>query len=161
MHRQIATTALAASMLATPALAQNFELSPTYGEITLQAGFADDPQTIAVTSGGNIDAESEIGGECYGYIADAPDYRLNYQAGSYPLLIAAMGSAAGHDVTLVISMPDGSWACDDDSFEDGDAAFLFENPPTGQYDIWVGDWEDGADATLVISETMAQKLLEN
>ena len=37
--------------------------------------------------------------------------RLNYRAGSYPLIISV---ASRSDTTLVVNGPDGSWYCDDD-----------------------------------------------
>lgn len=154
---------LAATALSTPLSAQDYNKEPSYGEITLKAGFEADPYSIGIVAGGDIDASSTLGGECAGWVADAPDFRLHYSAGELPLLIAAVGSDAGMDVTLVISSPNGQWACDDDSFEDGDAAFLFSEPQPGQYDIWIGNFEsqDGEEATLYISESMALQLLDD
>ena len=46
-------------------------------------------------------------------MAEAPDYRLNYQAGgNWPLHIFAQSDS---DTTLAVNGPDGTWYCDDDS----------------------------------------------
>ena len=155
--------ALAATVLSTPLFAQDYNKEPTYGEVSLKAGFEPDPYSIEIVAGGDIDAASTLGGDCAGWVADAPDFRLHYNAGEFPLLIAALGSDSGMDVTLVISAPDGQWACDDDSFDDGDAGFVFSDPQSGQYDIWIGNFENqgGGEATLYISESLAQELLGN
>jgi hypothetical protein len=63
---------------------------------------------------------------------------------------------ADADTTLLISDANGNWICDDD----GGAVFLspalgFDNPPSGQYDIWVGTFGGSpAPASLNISETI-------
>jgi serine protease Do/protease YdgD len=51
-----AAAALCAAVLAAPVPAQDFNLNPTFGTITLVAGFTPDPRTIDVTAGGNINA---------------------------------------------------------------------------------------------------------
>jgi len=141
---------LAVTLAALPASAQDFEADPTYETATLAAGFPEDPHVVSVLSGGDIDA-STVGDACAGYIANAPDVRLNYTAGSFPLTFLV---TADTDTTLVINGPDGQWYCDDDSGGDLDPAVAFASPQSGQYDIWVGSFEEGATdaATLMITE---------
>ncbi len=128
----------------------DFTLSPTYGQVTLTAGFTPDPHTINLTAGGEIDALDALGGSCRGDIATAPDYSLNYTSGSWPLYIWAIADA---DTTIVINGPDGQWYCDDDSAGSLNPLFEFANPQSGRYDIWVGTYSGGtAPATLYISE---------
>eukprot|EP01036_Dinobryon_divergens_P008355 gene8355-11153_t len=67
-----------------------------YGEEYLSSGFDDDPRTISVTSGGEIDASS-LGGDCVGMISRAPDFQLTYDAGSLPL---TFGVSSYTDATL-------------------------------------------------------------
>lgn len=150
-----AGVALAAVAAAGAAVAQNYGLNPTYGTINLTAGFTPDPQVINVQSGGNIPAQN-ISPSCAGYIADAPDVRLNYRAGSYPLIISAASNA---DTTLVVNGPDGSWYCDDDGGNAGmNPSLRFGSPQSGQYDIWVGTYGEAAlyPAQLHISELYSQ-----
>ena len=151
MSRKLLLTAIAATAVAvSPSLAQDFTLNPAFGQVTLNAGFTPDPHSVGLVAGGNIEANSAIGGNCYGSIADAPDYRLNYSAGGFPLIISVLSS---DDTTLVINGPDGQWYCDDDSGGNLNPLFRFDSPSSGQYDIWVGTFGGGtANATLNISE---------
>ncbi len=150
MSRKLILIAAAATLIGlAPAAAQDFTLNPTFGNVTLNAGFSPDPTTVDLVAGGGIDA-STLGNGCYGMIANAPDYRLNYSAGGFSLFIAAV---ANEDTTLVINAPDGTWYCDDDSGGFPNPMVVFDSPMSGQYDIWVGTYGGGtADATLHISE---------
>lgn len=123
--------------------------APSYGQVTLNAGFTPDPYLVDVVAGGDLDASS-LGSGCAGGIASSPDFRVTYRAGSYPLSFAAI---SGADTTLVINGPDGQYHCDDDSGGDGDPFITFSNPQSGVYDIWVGVYDGGtADAVLYVSE---------
>ncbi|RIV91926.1 peptidase S1 [Aurantiacibacter xanthus] len=148
--RLAASLILASCLAPVAAQAQNYELEPTYGDIKLTAGFENDPYAVPVVSGGEIDAAS-LGGECGGFIAEAPDMRVQYEAGEFPLLFGVYSEG---DTTLVVNGPDGLWYCDDDSWGDGDPLVSFPSPQSGQYDIWVGSYERGTnlEATLGITE---------
>lgn len=151
MRSRFLAAALAAAGLAAaaPVAAQNFNLAPTFGTIALVAGFTPDPRVIDVTAGGTIAAD-RLGAGCTGTIANAPDVRLNYTAGSFPLFLFAESRA---DVTLVVNLPDGSWICNDD-FDGTNPGIIISRPPNGQYDIWVGVFGGGrgVPARLGISE---------
>jgi len=146
---QLAAAATLATLLATaPAMAQNFNLPPAFGTVTLSAGFMPDPHNVDLMAGGNIPAD-RLGADCVGTIAEAPDVRLNYTGGGFPLYLFANSRA---DVTLVVNLPDGSWVCNDD-FIGTDPGIVLTRPPSGQYDIWVGVFSGGtARAQLGISE---------
>jgi hypothetical protein len=133
------------------AVAQNFELDPNYGTVELTAGFTPDPFVASVDSGGPTNAAS-VG--CTGFVTDAPDYRLNYTAGSFPL---AIGATSSSDTTIVVNTPDGEWVCNDDYGPQGlDPLVVFSNPMSGQYDIWVGSFTEGdvQPAQLIITEVL-------
>ncbi|WP_431284787.1 hypothetical protein ACQW02_08245 [Humitalea sp. 24SJ18S-53] len=154
-HRTLAIaaiTALAVGAVAIgPVVAQNFNRRPAFGTVNLSANFAPDPTVVNVTAGGNIPAERLGGSACLGTIADAPDVRLNYRAGQgLPLYLSATSRA---DVTLVVNLPNGQWACNDD-FRGTDPGLIFRNPQSGQYDIWIGHYQRGSSvpAQLRISE---------
>ncbi len=120
-----------------------------FGEEYLSAGFDNDPYTVSVTSGGELDASS-LGGECVGMISRAPDFQLTYDAGDYPL---TFGASSYQDVTLVINGPDGRWYCDDDSGGDTDPLVSFNRPQSGVYDVWVGAYDgNSGDAELFFTE---------
>lgn len=131
------------------AAAQSLSAPATYGSRSLTSGFAPDPHTVNLTAGGSIQASSVASG-CSGMIANAPDFELNYTAGSLPLIFR---TASGADTTLVINGPNGSWYCDDDSGGGLNAEVRFGSPASGVYDVWVGSFSGGMEpATLQISE---------
>lgn len=130
--------------------APDYSLDPAYGGVELAAGFMPDPHTVAIAAGGTLDA-SQITG-CVGWIAPAPDYRVNWTAGSgqLPLTFHVTSDA---DTTLVINDAEGNWVCNDDA--DGlNPAVSFENAPSGQYDVWVGTYMQGdlEDSQLHVTE---------
>ena len=132
---------IAAATLSPEAQAQDVFADPLYGTVNLDSGFLPDPHTVQVEAGGAMDASS-LGSGCNGYItAEQPDVRLNFNAGSLPLYLYVQSA---EDTTLVVNLPDGTWACNDD--------FIGLDP--GQYDIWVGTYAPGnvPQATLLISE---------
>ena len=124
---------------------------PNYGSVTLSGGFVPDPHSVSVLAGGSQDA-SYLDDTCRGYISGAPDYNLHFTPGSLPLYFSATGP---NDLTLVVNLPDGSWACDDDGADNPlDPGIRLDKPASGLYNIWVGTYgEDYADSTLHISET--------
>jgi hypothetical protein len=140
-----------AALAAAPAAAQDTGADATYAELELGAGFDGDPRVVELSSGGSIDA-STLGSPCRGFIADAPDVRLVYTAGSLPLILSVASDA---DTTLVVNAPDGRWYCDDDSGEAPlNPMVRFNNPASGRYEIWVGTFRDATPrpAELNISE---------
>lgn len=148
MRRALLASAVALFALGGAAVAQNFSLPPAYGTLNLSAGFLPDPQAVNVVAGGNIDAR-RLGGNCVGAIANPPDVRLNYRAGNFPLFISVR---SGADTTLVINLPNGQWLCNDD-FQGLNPGVILQNPPSGQYDIWVGTFGGGtAPAQVLVSE---------
>ncbi|BDX00827.1 peptidase S1 [Maricaulis maris] len=148
--KTILAAGIAVASFAGLAAAQDWSANPTFGSVSLSAGFAPDPYTVAITAGGTIEA-SNISPSCRGMIANAPDFRLQYNAGSLPLYISAYSSA---DTTLVINGPDGSWYCNDDT-NGLNPSLAWGSPMSGQYDIWIGTYgsnSDLASSTLRISE---------
>jgi len=148
-----AAAATAFFVFAAPAQAQDYSLDPAYGSYDLVAGFQPDPFIVDVISGGAEDVAAFLGG-CNGYVATAPDVRINYTAGGYPLTFATVGPD-GADVTLLINGPDGTWYCNDDvDATTLNAALTFTSPMSGQYDVWIGTYNPGEnfDAALALSE---------
>lgn len=139
-----------------PAL--DWALPSRNGEVTLAAGFSPDPFTVSLTAGGSVNASAALNNQCdanpRGFVSNAPDFRLHYSAGRYRLRIFVR---AAQDTTLIVNTPDGEWHCTDDTPGTGGFNPLLDlrEPPSGQYDIWVGSYalSLGVDATLVITET--------
>ncbi len=145
----VAAVALSAGV----ASAQNWQGTPTYGNVRLAAGFQPDPYNVNVVAGGPIDSRAALGAACPGFIANNPDFDLYWTAGGtgLPLVISANSSA---DTTLVVRTPSGQWLCEDDGgFNGMNPGLRIDNPQSGLYDIWVGTYSQGnAQAVLSISE---------
>lgn len=147
--------AVMASFVGAPATAQNYSLEPYYGTVNLNTRFRPDPHVISARAGGPIDASVSAtldGHGCRGYISDAPDLRVNYTAGTtFPLIFSVSSSS---DTTLVVHTPDGRWLCNDDGGAGENPSLRFDPAQSGQYDIWVGNYDSAAlvDAELAISE---------
>jgi hypothetical protein len=130
------------------ALAQTFSLPPTYGTIALSPGFLPDPVTVNLVAGGQINSRTSGPAPACGWVANAPDYRLNWSGGSSLYFTATAGS----DVTLLINTPNGGWQCNDDS-NGTNPLLAFNGAAAGQYDVWVGTYQAGnAPAVLHVSE---------
>lgn len=152
MKAAILFTALAMALPGTAALAQDYSLPANYGDTTLNAGFSPDPYVVSLQSGGSINASQTLGGNCRGYVSNAPDFSVYYNAGStFPFRI---GVSSGRDTTLVVNGPDGNWYCDDDGGEGLNPLLHFGSPMSGRYDIWVGTYGSASnhDALLFLSE---------
>jgi hypothetical protein len=132
--------------------------SPNYGTANLASGFEPDPFVAALDAGGDYDA-SQLGvNACVGFIARAPDYRVNWTAGQtkLPLVFSVLSDA---DTTLVINDAQGNWICDDDSGNGAlNPSITITDPVSGQYDVWVGTFQSGPTqkATLNVSELYSQ-----
>ncbi len=115
-------------------------LYPRFGSAYLTSGFRNDPHREYLTGGGPAQA-GLLGTPCTGYVNTAPDFRLDFTAGKFPLYVSAESDG---DATLVINGPDGRWYCDDDSGGDFDPLLVFTAPQSGQYDIWIGNFDSAA-----------------
>ena len=115
MHRILAFVLLGLVAVATTdAAAQDPGGDPTYGDVSLDAGFSPDPWEMELTAGGSISVDKE---NCsYGEVADNPDVDLYWDGSGSTLHIYVI---AGGDTTLLVNMPNAHWRCDDDSFGDG------------------------------------------
>ena len=144
-----------ASIPETTSEVPDYSAAPNYGTLNLDANFTPDPVVVQLESGGHIPA-SNVSPECTGYIARAPDVRLNYSADDLPLILSV---ASRSDTTLVVNAPDGRWYCNDDGGVNGmNPAIRFNSPQSGQYDIWVGTYGSGSleSAQLHVSEVSSQ-----
>lgn len=144
---------LVSMVLAVSVQAVDWTEQPTYGTVNLNAGFLPDPEVVSITAGGDY-AASEAHQSCSGYISNAPDVDLNYQAGSHSLSLYVDSSA---DTTLVVYDADGNWHCSDDFASDAagtNPGIVLSNPSSGNYNIWIGTYEVGEypDVLLKISE---------
>ena len=107
---------------------------PAFGSAVLSSGFAPDPYQLAVRGGGDVNADYVAGG-CGGFAAARPSFRLRWRGSSQRLSFAFASGQRG-DAALIVRLPDGSWACNDD-YERRDPAVVLASPSSGQYDVWV------------------------
>ena len=114
--------------------APDFTLPPTFGLVQLTAGFQPDPHRQQLLAGGNLLAAS-VGEGCAGNVAEAPDFRVQYQGTGSPLSFTVTSQ---QDTTLLINAPDGRWYCDDDGAGNLQPSLVWGEPLPGQYDIYVG-----------------------
>jgi len=129
--------------------APDLSLDPTYGDVSLDAGFLPDPHMVSLRAGGSL--EVDVGSCSYGYVANAPDVDFYYEANNTAELFIYVES--DDDTTLLINRPDGGWVCDDDGHEGLNPLVHFVKPSSGLYNIWVGTYgDDLTDADLYISE---------
>ena len=129
---------------------------PTYGTTDLSDTFLPDPFQTTFAGGGSVDISSaNLGPDCTGYAASAPDYRINY-SGNFQNLRIFFVSETGSDTTLIVNDATGGWLCNDDFNSDsGDPLVDIPNPATGQINIRVGTYSSGdfASGTLYVTET--------
>lgn len=128
--------------------------NPTvFGSLSLNAGFLPDPQVRNLTAGGTVDLSRCING-AFGWVVTRPDFRLFYN-GSSPtgILTFALESRSNVDPILLVNAPDGSWHFNDD-YRGFNAAVVFNNPLSGQYDVWTGSYQRSSNnpAQLIITE---------
>lgn len=153
---QVAVAALV-SMMTMAAQAVDWTEPPTYGTVRLDAGFRPDPYVVVLTAGGN-DAASETHPSCSGYIGNAPDVDLHYQASSQALSLYVESAA---DTTLVVYDADGNWHCSDDFASDSagtNPGVVLSNPASGNYHIWIGTYLVGELPQAQLKISAAQPL---
>lgn len=131
----IAVTFVAGASYACP------NISSSGATINASASQLYSAQSYNVTAGGSSDV-SRCGIRTYngvspsGWVAQAPDFELNYyKDANYSLEIRVVSNC---DSVLLINDGDGDWFYDDDSNGNSDAALHINNPASGLYDIWIG-----------------------
>ncbi len=139
------------TLTSPPAATLNFSLPPGSGVTSRTSGFVPDPAAFSMAGGGPVNV-SYLGGGCSGYTTSAPNLRVNYTAGAFPLLRFYFTGVA--DSTMVINTPGGSYICVDDSFGTLNPTIDFNSPASGAYDIWIGSFAAGGSVvgTLYVTE---------
>jgi heat shock protein HslJ len=103
--------------------------------LDLTAGFVLDPTFMSVNGGGEIDA-SLLSPDCKGFINRQPVAVVKYGGGA-PQVRTFFYSDG--DPTLVIMTPDRQLLCNDNaSSQLLDPFIALDNPPAGEYRVWVG-----------------------
>lgn len=127
---------------------------PTYGSVDLTGNFQPDPFQTTFSVGGIIDISSaNLGPDCAGYTASAPEIKINYSGNASRLRIFFVADT-GKDTTLIVRDSSDKWLCNDDFIPgSGDPLVDISSPETGQFDIWVGTYMPGdhSSGTLYIT----------
>lgn len=127
---------------------------PTYGSVDLTGNFQPDPYQTTFTVGGMIDISSaNLGPDCAGYTASAPDFKINFSGNASRLRIFFVADQ-GKDTTLIVKDSSEKWFCNDDFISgSGDPLVDISSPGAGQFDLWVGTYLPGdhSSGTLYIT----------
>jgi len=137
-----------ASFIILPPPKLDYTATANYGEANLSAGFAPDPYSVGMTTGGAVDV-SYLGSSCSGFATKAPDLRINFGGDGASLLRIYFVGSNG-DSTIVINDPYGNFYCVDDSFGTVNPTIDFNNPAGGSYEVWVGS----SSANTTVSGTL-------
>jgi len=134
---------------------------PHYGSVE----FGNNSSSISqeISAGGSFHL-SEMNSSYEGYISSAPDIQLTYSAGNGDLIFKVESKNVGNDPVLLIFAPSGKFLYNDDIEENGyDSGITIEDPESGKYAIWVGNYdsEDFIPTTLLISENNTSSFTEN
>lgn len=151
--------ALGLALGATAAVAcPSWNNSTVFGQGSLNAGFMPDPIAVPrITAGGTQDLARCFPGQGWtGFVISRPDYRLFYNGTSPTGRLSFELQSNATDTVLLINAPDGSWWYNDDiAFgQNLNSRVTFENPMSGQYDIWTGGYNRTSNnpAQLFITE---------
>ena len=131
--------------------------APRYGSHALAPDFAPAPARHNALSGGDIHVKSQnLGDNCLGYAASDPDFLVELSSDFRQITFLI---ASEEDTTLIINLPNGSWACNDDT-NGLNPALVFHNAPPGGYRIWIGSYaaETNDESVLYISEAGPEAL---
>lgn len=112
----------------------NINGEPTFGRVSLGSDLSNGHTTV-LQAGGSIDANT-VNTNCFGFVADVPDYIVNYAGGTGDMNIDVTSQ---EDTTLVVVTPTGLTLCNDDSNE-LNPGLTISNPAAGDYSIFVGTY---------------------
>lgn len=112
---------------------------PMFGTMRLDRGFMPDPAVASGTSGGPIQG-NQVNRSCRGYYSAQPSHVLNTRTGFSNIRFVVNSSSL--DTTLMVMLPDGRIACDDDGGS-GFNPLVATNSPPGQIRVWVGSYSRG------------------
>jgi hypothetical protein len=122
-----------------------------FGSRNIAPGFLPDPININVVSGGNIDARGlGLGPGCVGWVTRQPDF-IVHMTGNSPSLRMYVTSDA--DTTLLVNTARSQWVCNDDSYGGTNPTVDMPSAGAGQYDIWIGSYQNGVQARGVLHIT--------
>jgi hypothetical protein len=146
LNRGIRLSLSLVTLCCTPAshvIANAQEVSPIFGDVTINQQFSPDPWILKGMSGGSESSNQIAGrsetatGPCTGFVDETPDHTLALTS-KFDYLKLQVQSP--QDTTIVIQGPGGTW-CNDDL--NGKNPGIVGEWLSGKYQIWVGSYEKG------------------
>lgn len=132
------------------------DAEPRAGYATLDPAFDGRAQLLATAPVVSRDPFSAlpIGGFCPGFTGiDAPDLVLSLEAPERQFSLMAMSPT---DLVMAARLPDGRWACNDDSFG-LHPGLTFNDAPAGDYLIFVGTYGQGRSGEFNLFASLGQQ----
>ena len=123
--------------------------APSGGTAHIAPNFSPDPQSVEVAVGGLAELtriSGTVNGSCHGVSSQAPTYAYELRA-TMPFVRFYVPEAPV-DMTMAVQKPDGTWSCNDDSFNGQMPTVDINNPTAGTYRVWLGVYR-GTDQTRV------------
>jgi hypothetical protein len=122
-----------------------------FGYVTMGPGFTPDPVSVNVVSGGALNARTMgLPSGCVGWVTRTPDYIVRFTGSTQRLRFFVTGNT---DTTLVVNASNGRWFCNDDSYGGTNPTVDIFGAGAGQYDVWVGSYSQGNQATAQLHMT--------
>lgn len=132
------------------------DAEPRFGYATLDPDLGGRAQQLATAPVVSRDPFSAlpIGGFCPGYTGiDAPDLVLTLDAPEQQFSLMALSQT---DLVMAVRLPDGSWACNDDSYGLNPGITL-NDAPAGDYLIFVGTYGQGRSGEFGLFASLGQQ----
>ncbi|MCC6001494.1 MAG: hypothetical protein JJU19_11615 [Pararhodobacter sp.] len=130
--------------------------APRHGHATLDSDLGGRAQQLATAQVVSRDPFSAlpIGSYCPGYTGiDAPDLVLTLDAPERQFSLMALSQT---DLVMAVRLPDGSWACNDDSYGLNPGITL-NDAPAGDYMIYVGTFGQGRSGEFGLFASLGQQ----
>jgi protease YdgD len=127
---------------------------PLYGPVRLQRGFSPDPYTVDVAAKGEVDS-SQLEQDC-GFTTSSPTFKFTLSGGASETFLRLFFTANdGQETSLLVHTPDDEWLCETGSpyGRGADPVVDLQMAPSGEYAVWVGAQQSGAQVKGTLSLT--------
>jgi len=132
------------------------QMQPAFGSLSLRTGFMPDPHVVSGTAGGPIRG-STVNSRCRGYYTPQPSHVLMTPTGFRQIRFVVNSST---DTTLLVMMPNGQIACDDDGGQGANPLVVTTSSP-GAIRVWVGTYSSNRSAPYNIGFSELQSVGTN
>lgn len=112
------------------------QMPPSYGTISLRAGFMPDPHVVSGQAGGPIRGNA-VNGSCSGHFTPNPNHVLMAPTGFQQIRFVV--NSGRLDTTLLVMLPNGRILCNDDGGQ-GSNPLVVANSGPGPIRVWVGTY---------------------